>query len=125
MIILGGVLINENMYLEGIEKATPYHIDTQRTVDGVSVSRAFPTTGGRKLTLGTSSEGGSVQGIWCQRVIDQVKQVQQQGNAVLLDYHGTQYTVFIVSTDSLTQMFKYEPVTPDKKYTGTLNLTEV
>lgn len=125
MITLGTVTINDNMYLEGVEKATPMLVTQQRTVDGLPVASVSPNVGGRALTLGTSQLGNAIQGIWCQHIVDQIKVLQASGNAQVLDYHGDIYTVLIESTSSIVQLFQWEPKTPDKKYVGPLNLIEV
>lgn len=125
MITLGGVTISDNMYLGGLIKANPIEYQQDRTVGGLSVMTVFDNPGGRNLTLGTSNLQGSIQGIWCQHVLDQVKVVQKQGNPVVLNYHGDAYNVIITDTSGIEQLFQFEPVSPDKKYVGEINLIEV
>lgn len=126
MILLHTIPISDNMYLEGVETATPVIYQQERTVDGGLPSLTiFGNPGGRVLTLGTVQMNGAVQGIWCQSDIDAIKIVQAAGNAVILNYHGTFYNVLITSTAGLKQMFQNEPITPDKKYLGPINLIEV
>lgn len=125
MITLGSIAINNNMYLEGVVKASPVLVTQQRTVDGQPVLSVTPNDGGRALTLGTSQLSNAIQGIWCQRVLDQLKAMQATGNSQVLNYHGDVYVVVIESTGSIVQLFQWEPITPDKKYVGPINLIEV
>lgn len=125
MITLGPVVISDNMYLEGVEKANSVSVEQVRTVDGESYLTVVPSPGGRTLTLGTSQLNGATQGIWCQTVIDEIKALEATGNAQTLSYQGEVYVVVISSTSSITQMFQREPLGPNKKYTGVINLIEV
>lgn len=127
MITVGGVVVSDNMYLSGVTEAKQIAYEQNRTVEGVSKLRTVLTLGGRTLTLGTSREGGSgsIQGIWCQSVIDELKALEQLNSTLVLDHHGTTYNVKIVDTSGFTQMFKYEPVSPGKAYTGKLTMIEV
>lgn len=126
MITLGGVTISDNMYLGGIVEAKQIAHKQERTVTaGLSVLKTAPTPGGRTITLESTNLGGSIQGIWCQRVIEQVKAVEASNLPVVLDHHGTTYNVQIVDTTQFQQMFSFEASGPDKKYTGKITTIEV
>jgi len=125
MITLGGVTISDNMYLGGITEAKQVAHQQERTVEGVSKLRVVPTPGGRIITLESQNLNGSIQGIWCQSVIDEVKILEAANVAYTLDHHGTTYTVKIVDTTGFRPLFSFEPVTPNKKYTGKLITIEV
>jgi hypothetical protein len=123
-ITLGGVTINDNMYLDGIEKAQLTQVEQLRTVDGNSIVRVKATPGGRTLTLGTQNRGGATQGIWFSQVIDQVKSLEALAQPVVLDYRGDTYNVLIVETD-FVPFLQYEPEGSCKKFTGSITLLEV
>lgn len=123
MITLGGILISEDMYLSGLESSVLVVIDQQRTIDGVSVVKARPSIGGRSFSLGSQNSGGSVQGFWDMSVIEQIKSLELQSQSVILNYRGTQYTVFIVGTD-FKPFLQFEIESPTKKFTGSVSLLE-
>lgn len=122
-ITLGGITISDNMYLDGIENASLASLQSERTVDGLSLTAAKATPGGRLLTLGSVVDS-SIMGIWCQSVIDEIKAIEAVPQVIELNYHGDTYNVIIESVD-FTQLFKFEPVTENKKYTGQVTLKEV
>lgn len=123
-ITLGGVDISNNMYLSGLESAPLVSVEQVRTIDGVSYVRSTPTPGGRTFTLGTQSKTGTVIGLWCSTVIDQVKVLESLADPVTLDYRGDIYEVIIVET-SFDPFHAFEVEGPNKKFTGTITLIEV
>ena len=125
MITLGGVEISDNMYLGGVTEARQVAYQQEITVEGISKLRVMPTPGGRTITLETQQINGSIQGIWCQSVIDALKELEAANQTYILDHHGDEYYVKIVDTTGFRPMFSFEPVTPNKKYTGKLITIEV
>lgn len=121
---LGGIVISDNMYLNGIESASQVAIEQMRTIEGVSVVRAHPTPGGRALTLGSQNLSGMTQGIWCSETIDQIKELELAAVSVSLDYRGDIYAVIITGT-RFVPMYQFELEGPYKKFTGTISLIEV
>ncbi len=125
MITLGGIVISDNMYLGGVTQAQQIAYQQVRTVEGLSKLTAVGLTGGRNLTLGTVSMNSSIQGVWCQSVIDQIKVLEKTNADCVLNYQGTIYNVRIIDTTDFTQMFQFEETSPDKKYTGSIKMIEV
>ncbi len=126
MITLDGIEINPNMYLGGLVQASKVSTNQQTSLDGVVATFVKPLIGGEKLTLGTTTgRNGALQGMWCQSVVDEVKNVEGNGQTVVLDYHGDIHHVVVSSTASLQQFNINEPVTPTKAYTGNINLLKV
>lgn len=126
MITYGSVIISDNMYLSGEIEATPHQFVKERTIDGNPVLKRFQTPRGRSFELGTatSTVGNGVQGIWCQDVVDQMKALQETGMSNTLDYHGNTINAVIADMSGIRQMFRWEPITPNKKYVGTIKFTE-
>lgn len=93
-------------------------------MEGVSKVTITLKVGGRPLTLGSDSSGGSTMGIWCKETIDEIKLLELTLTPQTLDYQGTAYLVYIVDTTDFTPLFKWEPEGPTKKYTGTIKLIE-
>lgn len=125
MITYGPIPISDNMYLSGKIEGKPHVFVQQRTLDGNPRTKRFSTPQGRSFTLGTTAIGNSIQGIWCQDVIDQLKTLQETGLAYSLDYHGDVYNVVIVDMSDITQMFQWEQIHSKKSYTGTIQFIEV
>ncbi len=123
-ITLGGIDINNNMYLSGVESASLVSVEQLWTIDGNSVTRAKPLNGGRLFTLGTQNQSGSTQGIWCYEDIELVQALEQLAQGVVLNYRGTDYNVLISGT-SFTPLHQFEEEGPYKKFLGTISLTEV
>lgn len=122
-ITLGGVTISDNMYLDGINNAALISAQQYRSIDGLSLVLSKKQSGGRTITLGSVVDS-SVMGIWCQSVVDAVKLLEGDNSVLVLDYHGDTYNVLITGME-FTQLFKFEPVTSNKKYTGTITMIEV
>src|SRR6056297_2596890 len=110
MITLGGVQISDNMYLRGVTEHPQVAFQQERTVEGISKQIVVPTPGGRTLSLETQQLSGSIQGIWCQSVIDAVKELELTGGVYELDHHGAVYQVRIIDTSQFTPLFQFEPV---------------
>lgn len=126
MITLGGIEINKDMYLHGVIESRQIAFTQGRTVvDGLPFLLTKPTPGGRVLTLQTSKVGGATQGIWCQSVIEAVKELESPNNPVQLNYHDDIYTVQVVDTSNFEQLFSFEVLGPTKRYTGKIITIEV
>jgi len=123
MIILAGVSLGENLYLNGLESALLSASTQRRLIGGDSVVFIQSQLGGRNLTLGTMEKSG-VMGLWCQSKIQELKVFEQQATSVTLDYHGDIYTVLIIAME-FEPFIQNEPEGPDKTFTGTINLIEV
>jgi hypothetical protein len=122
-ITLGGITISDNMYLSGLETNKQVIVDKQRNIDGVAIVRVKPTPGGRELTLGTQNQGGAIQGIWEWSTIEQIKSLELLAQSVILNYRGTNYSVYITGTD-LSPFLQFEIEGASKKFTGVINLLE-
>ncbi len=122
-VTLGGLDINNNMYLGGLESASLVSVEQRWTVEGNSVIRTKPLNGGRSLTLGSQNKSGSIQGIWCLRDILLIQDLEQAGQSVELDYRGDVYNVIIAST-AFRPLHQFELESADKKFLGTLSLIE-
>lgn len=122
-ITLGGVTISDDMYLSGLESNSQVSVNQQRTIDGLSVVRVNSNPGGRIFTLGTQNRSGAIQGIWEWSVIDQIKDLELAAQSVILDYRGSQYTVYITGTN-FEPLLQFEVESSSKKFTGTVSLLE-
>ena len=122
-ITLGGITIDDDMYLSGVETNSQVALEQMRTIDGVSVVRVKPAPGGRTLSLGTQNQGGAIQGIWNWSVIEQIKALEVQAQSVILSYRGLTYSVYITGTE-FTPFLQFEPEGPNKKFTGSVSLLE-
>lgn len=123
-ITLGGVAIDDDMYLSGIETNQQVSVEQLRTIEGVSVVRVKSAPGGRLFTLGSQNGSGAIQGIWCWEIIEQIKAIELQAQSVELNYRGDFYTVFVTGTN-FTPFLQFEPEGPYKKFTGSVSLLEV
>jgi len=122
-ITLGGVTVSDDMYLSGLESNSQVAVEQQRTIDGVSVARVKANPGGRILTLGSQNRSGALQGFWEWSVISQIKSLELAAQSVILNYRGTQYTVYITSTN-FEPFLQFEIESSTKKFTGTVSLLE-
>lgn len=124
MIIFDTITLSDDMLLKGVVEASQVAYEQERTVEGVSRVTISPKVGGRPLTLGSDTSGGSTMGIWCLETVEAIKALELSGTPKTLNYHGTIYSVYIVDTSDFTQLFKWEPLSPTKKYIGTIKLIE-
>lgn len=123
-ITLGGIDIDDNMYLSPPENSPSNILEEIRTVDGNYYVRVTSLNKGSQLTLGTQNKSGSTQGIWYLRVIKSLKALEIAGNVVELNYRGDIYNVLIAGMD-MTPMYQYELESDCKRFVGTINLIEV
>ncbi len=121
-ITLGGITLSDNMYLSGLESAPRAAVSQKRTILGTSILTVSPLIGGRRFTIGSDSKGAT-RGIWCYHTIEAIKELENQGVAVVLDYRGDIYEVVIVGT-SFRPMILHEPEGPNKKFIGTISVIE-
>jgi hypothetical protein len=124
VITLDTLTISDNMVLTGIIEASQVVYEQERTVEGVSKVTISPKVGGRPLTLGSDTSGGSTMGVWCQATIEGVKDLELTRTPKVLDYNGAIFYVYIVDTSDFTPLFKWEPESPTKKYIGTIKMIE-
>jgi hypothetical protein len=120
---LGGVLLNDDLYLDGIENAKKLAVTRYTHLAGTSTTVAMPLSGGRTLTLMTTSS--PLQGIWCQSQVDQIKAIEGTGAQVTLTYRDRGNFEVIISGTNFKQFNKRESVNPNKKYTGSVTTVEV
>jgi len=125
MITLGGVVINDNMYLAGIETADNLLYDQKISLDGGSSIKVLPLQGGRYFTLGSQNKDGALQGMWCKSTIDQIKAMQGTGIPLILNYRGILYDVYVIDTKSLSPLHQFELESDTKKFIGQITLLEV
>jgi len=125
MITLGGVVINDNMYLAGLETADNLLYDQKISLDGGSSIKVLPLQGGRSFTLGSQNKDGALQGMWCKSTIDQIKSMQSTGIPLILNYRGTLYDVYVIDTKSLSPLHQFELESDTKKFIGQITLLEV
>lgn len=125
MISLGGVVVNDNMYLGGLNSAPMVSSTQIRTIEGASFLMVKGNFGGRVLTLGTTNGSGSVMGIWCQDVLDDIIALEEAALPITLDYRGTSYDVVITGKSDFVPFILTEPEGPSKSFTGHFILTEV
>ncbi len=125
MITLGGIELDRNLYLGGVEQSKNTAVQQVRTVEGVSIVTTKATPGGRTLTLGTDTTLRPLQGIWCQTIITQIKDLQLANQEVELVYYGVAYNVKIIITTDFDQRIAHQLRGDGKEYTGTITLIEV
>jgi hypothetical protein len=123
MITLGGVVISDNMFLDGLLNSPMTGQTQRRLIGGESVVFVQPQVGGRTMTLGSQS-AGSTQGIWCQSVIEELKVLEAQAQPLTLNYRGATYNVLIKQMD-FSPFVQNELEGPNKGYLGTITLVEV
>lgn len=124
MIDINGVLISDNMYLEGIETSTYAVYDQKRSLSGEADITVFPVSGGRQFYLGTQNKNGAIQGMWCKSTIDQLNELRKLGTPLSLNYHGSIYSIYITSTEELTPLHQFEAEGPNKKFIGRIAVIE-
>lgn len=125
MTTLAGIELNNSLFLDGVENERKVIINKFRTLDGESRIQAKPKTGGRPLRLTTVSDDGAITGIFCQNHIDALKPFEATGIPVLLvDRYNRQYIVVLEKID-VTQLNQREPISPTKKWVGSISMTEV
>jgi|LGVE01.1.fsa_nt_gb hypothetical protein len=125
MITLGGVTISDNMYLKGVHTSPEVLVQQDRSLNGGSHLTVQKINGGKTYTLGTTNANGSIMGIWCSSVLDQVKVLESAGVAVPLNYRGIIYpAVLIVEVPKMDPLYHFELEGPDKKYLGHITITE-
>jgi len=124
MITLGTVTLSDNMTLTGVVQSSSVVYEQKISLEGYSNTAVYPKIGGRPLTMGSSTDGGSTMGVWCSSAIDEVKALEASRSPQALNYHGDPYTVLIVDTSDFTPLFKWEPEGPNKKYTGNIKMIE-
>ena len=124
MSAIGALLISDDMLLSGVVESSQVAYQQKRTVEGYSSVKVYPRVGGRPLTFGSDTSGGTVMGIWCQSLIEDIKLLELTGVPQTLDYRGNTHSVYIVDTSDFTPLFKWEEESPTKKYTGTIKLIE-
>ena len=124
-ISLGGVALNENLYLEGVENHMGNSVNSVMTIGGLSITTTLARSGGRTLTLTTTNNSGALQGIFCQSDIDAIQEVEGSGLQVTLTYRDRGDFQVVITGLSFTQFKQNEPVSPAKRYTGSIQLIEV
>lgn len=123
IITLGGLSLNKDLYLDGLVNAKNISVSKVRTLGGVSDTRTMTQDGGRPLLLTTLSD--PLQGIFCQSQVDAIKAMETAGVGITLTYRDSgDFLVLIVGTN-FRQFNQREPIGPNKKYTGSIQLTEV
>lgn len=122
MITLAGHILDDNMYLSGLQTAKHVIVQQSRNLDGESGLTVKRISGGRVLVLGTQ-ESSSIQGIWKQVDIDKVETIEKLGNSVILNYKGDSYKVVVVQKN-FTPFQINEPEGSCKRFTGTITMIE-
>jgi hypothetical protein len=124
-ISLGGVVLNDNLYLDGIENSKGIDTYIVRTLGGLIDVRTMPRSGGRTLSLTTVNSNGALQGMFCQTAVDAIKLLEAEGIPVTLTYRNRgNFNVIITGVD-FTQFRQNHDVSPTKEYTGSIQLIEV
>lgn len=122
-ITLGGLSLNKDLYLDGIVNAKNIAVSKVRTLGGVADTRTMTQDGGRSLLLTTLSD--PLQGIFCQNQVDSIKEMETAGIGVTLTYRDSGDFLVLITGTNFTQFNQREPLGPNKKYTGGIQLTEV
>lgn len=123
VITLGGLSLNKDLYLDGIVNARNIAVSKVRTLGGAADVRTMTQDGGRPLSLTTLSD--PLQGIFCQSQVDAIKVMETAGLGITLTYRDSgDFLVLIIGTN-FVQFNQREPIGPNKKYIGGIQLTEV
>lgn len=123
VITLGPVVISDSMILVGDVESSQVTYEQKRTVEGYSSTVVYPKPGGRAFTLG-SDLSQNIMGIWCLSTLQEVQALALLRIKQTLLYRGASYTVWIVDTSNVTPLYKNEPESATKAYTGTIKLIE-
>ena len=118
---IGGVVLNESLYLDGIENAKRIATTKYSHLAGTTTIQVMVMGDNLPLKLTTVAEDGSTTGLWCQHQIDQIKTIEQGGVPVELVYRDRGSFNVLITGTNLKQFNQREPVHPGKAYTGSIS----
>ena len=125
MITLGGIELDENLQLQGLETAPDLDVSQVITLGGISHVTTMPREGGRQLALSAINEGGNIHGRYTIEQINAIKTLSALRVPVTLVHHLGTLEVLIVSTAEISPVFGYADSQSEDWYTGTIKLIEV
>ncbi len=114
---LAGIVLSDDLRLDGLENAAGIAYTTKRTVTGSLVVHTASNTKGRTLTLTGTYDYTKSQ-------IDQIKEVEQQGARVSLVHPRGEFTVIITSVSVEPATQNPDP-SDDEWYSGDITMIEV
>lgn len=123
-VMIENIVIPSSMVLLGIETANSRIIEQKRSVDGIPYINIYSNDGGRIFTLG-SSQINKLQGIWFQKTLDELRELQKLGTPLTLYYYGDTFIILISDFSKIEPLFQNELRGPCKRYVGTIELIEV
>ncbi len=121
---LGGVVLDDNLQLYGLETSTDIDVSQVITLGGLSVLQTMPREGGRALTLVAALDGNKTKGSYTIAQVRAVKALAELGTAVTLVHHLGTFSVLIVSTAEITPVFGYADNQDEEWYVGPIQLIE-
>ncbi len=123
---IGGVVLNDNLTLSGIENAKRIATSKFTHFAGTNTVQVMPMGDSMPLSLTTVSINGPTQGRFCQHQIDQIKSIEAGGVPVALTYRDLgMFNVLIVGTKFSQRNQRVPTSEPNKAYTGAITLEMV
>jgi hypothetical protein len=115
---LGGIVLDDNLVLDGLEDYPARARSTRRTLGGRMVIQVgVALAAGRELTLSGENHFTLAQ-------IHAVKALEESGQAVSLVHHRGTFTVIVTAT-TVEPAFGYADPVADDWYSGSITMIEV
>lgn len=122
---LGGVVLNSNLYLDGIENAPRIAVNKFRHLAGTSTLQTMSMSGGDTLILTTTNDKGVRQGCFTQAQIESLKALEGAGVAVTLTYRERGNFNVLIRGTNFRQLEQNVAYSASKQYTGSITLEEI
>lgn len=124
MISLGGVVLDDNLHLIGLETNKPVSHSVRETLGGSSVVQVEPREVGAELRLIARNDGSSKMGVFCKHQLDALRAIAvTTGTTDLIHPAGT-FRVKILDFP-VQQSDEREAPGPNKSYHGAIVTQEV
>ena len=123
-ITLGGVTLNDNLHLIGLENNPDINYSARETLGGNLAIQVHPRSVGARLSLVARHDGSSMMGTFCSSHLDSLKALSALGAAVELVHPAKTTNVYIFEFN-VEQSDERETPGPNKKWHGEIILQEV
>lgn len=124
MITLGGVELNPNLHLVGLENNLDLSFSIRETIGGSAVIQTEPRNVGATLQLVARYDKSSKMGNFCSHQIDSLKALAATRITYVLDHPAGVFNVKIL-TFNLTQTDERQTPGPNKSWHGEITLQEI
>lgn len=122
-VILGGIDLNPNLVLKGIENKAPVHYSIRETLGGADAVQIIPNNSDATITL-SALLMPQKQGWFCTSQIEEIYTLANQAIAITLSYNGTNYSVYILEV-FFEEWYSWEPPNDNKRFSGDITLQVV